>query len=88
MTDLANGEVLCAYGIKDANNKCNSLRLDNMTVDSTSKLAKCDYPREDKCNYLDNNNVTYTQACACAFNDVGSSWCPASSEDSKLILYY
>ena len=87
MTDLTNGEVLCTYGMKDAKYKCINLRI-NMTVDSTAKLAKCDYSKQDKCKYLDNNNVTSTRDCGCALNDEGSSWCPASSNESKIIYFY
>jgi len=58
-----------------------------MTVDSSAGMAKCDYMSEQKCNYTNTvDNSTFDLPCECAFNDVGSSWCPAYDLSSKLLF--
>ena len=49
-----------------------------MSEDSSAKLVKCDYVNNQMCNYTNYDNTTFTQACECAYNEDGNSWCPAA----------
>lgn len=86
-TELANPETLCKYALKDANNKCNEISYTpGMTVDSDAKLVRCDFTANQRCNYTNTDNTTYSNPCECGLNDAGSSWCPASTVESIIHL--
>jgi len=78
-TDLVNPEILCKSGkVKD--NICNEINYDtNMVKDSSANLVPCSFANSQKCNYTNSvDNTTFQLDCGCAYNDVGSSWCPAA----------
>jgi len=81
---LANPEVLCKLGQISADKKCNEISYDkNMTKDKSANLVSCSYTNSQKCNYTNTDNTTLQLDCGCAYNDVGSSWCPASPVGGK-----
>jgi len=76
-----NAEVLCKLGAMTTDKKCNEISYDkNMTKDSSANLVSCS---SNKCNYTNSDNTTLQLDCACAYNDVGSSWCPAAPAGGK-----
>ena len=84
-SDILNPSVLCKSG-EALNNKCNEVKYaTGMKVDSKSGLVKCDWAKNEKCNYLNSDNSTVTRDCSCALNPEGDSWCPTSQFDSNYL---
>jgi hypothetical protein len=83
LTDVENAGSLCQSGLRN-NGKCDVTRYGaDMKVDTTSGLVKCDLGA--RCNYMYNDNTTYSEDCTCALNEEGSSWCRLSVSESKFL---
>jgi hypothetical protein len=84
MTDITNGEVLCLNGLKDGNSKCNLESYgNNMTVDSSAGLVKCNTTLDQQCYYNNTDGSVSEESCGCAMNEAGSSWCRAAPKESN-----
>jgi hypothetical protein len=75
---------LCKSG-KSNKDKCDSIAYGkNMTVDTTSGMVRCNFTANQRCNYKwSSDDTTFDNACECALNEEGSSWCELAVKESK-----